>query len=232
MIIFKLIVPVTARTFGDPHLVTLDGYKYTFNGRGEFTLVQSLNGSLMVQVRMTEPIISTGNESNQTLTGRGTVITAIVAKHIESDTVQFEVVDGRLVTLVNGDEIHFDELSDQQFNNVTVSNKGNGTVSAALTTGVTITIRESNNILSSVAVTLSDVYYGDTIGLLGQYNGNKEDDLMPKNESITVPSNSSTEDIHYQFGLSCKTVVFLLCCISSLQGLILILLTVSLPMVL
>ena len=33
-----------ARTRGDPHLVTLDGHKYTFNGRGEFTLTETSDG--------------------------------------------------------------------------------------------------------------------------------------------------------------------------------------------
>jgi len=31
----------TAPSWGDPHLETLDGKDYTFNGRGEFTLLKS-----------------------------------------------------------------------------------------------------------------------------------------------------------------------------------------------
>ena len=30
---------------GDPHLTTLDGLSYTFNGHGEFTLIKSTDGS-------------------------------------------------------------------------------------------------------------------------------------------------------------------------------------------
>ena len=65
--------------FGDPHMITLDGYRYTFNGHGEFTLLESLDKLLTVQVRMIEPPISGNNESNVTLAGGGTVITAIAA---------------------------------------------------------------------------------------------------------------------------------------------------------
>uniref|UniRef100_A0A1X7U110 Deleted in malignant brain tumors 1 protein n=1 Tax=Amphimedon queenslandica TaxID=400682 RepID=A0A1X7U110_AMPQE len=58
------------------------------------------------------------------------------------------------------------------------------------------------NILSDVSVTLSDDYYGSTVGLLGQYNGKPEDDLLSRNENTTLPSNASTEEIHYEFGLT------------------------------
>ena len=156
----------------------------------------------MIQARMTEP--QSTRDSNETLIGSGTVITAIVAKHNESDTVQFEVVNGQLITLVNGDEIDFTELAEQQFKNLTVLDKGNHTVSATLANGITITVTENINILSDVSVTLSNDYYGSTVGLLGQYNGKPEDDLLSKNGNTTLPSNASTEEIHYEFGLTCK----------------------------
>ena len=194
-----------ARTFGDPHLVTLDGHKYTFNGHGEFVLVQSLDESLIVQVRMTEPQTAI-NGSNQTLAGSGTVISALVARHNESDIVQFELVNDKLVALVNGDKVDFSELSEQEFKNLTVINKGNRTLSAVLTTGVTITVKENNNIFSDVSVTLSDNYYRNTQGLLGQYNGNKEDDFLPKNSTTSLPLNSTLEEIHDEFGLTCKSL--------------------------
>ena len=107
--------------FGDPHLVTLDGHNYTFNGHGEFTLIQSLDKSHTIQVQMTE--LHTNNASTQTLAGSGTVISAILAAR------------------------------------------------------VTITVQEKNSILSDLAVTLSDDYYQNILGLLGNYNGDKKDDF-------------------------------------------------------
>lgn len=41
----------TADCWGDPHLVTLDGLKYDFQAVGEFILLQSDSGDLVVQVR-------------------------------------------------------------------------------------------------------------------------------------------------------------------------------------
>ena len=149
--------------FGDPHLVTLDQHKYTFNGHGEFTLIQSLDKSLTIQVRMTEP--PTNNASNQTLAGSGTVISAIVAKHIDSDTVQFELIDNRLVAIVNTNEVDFSEISELQFENLTVTSKGNKTLSAILAAGVTNTVQEKNN-LSNLLFTMSDDYYQNILCLV------------------------------------------------------------------
>ena len=40
----------TAWQGGDPHITTLDGLKYTFNGLGEYTMINADNGSFVLQV--------------------------------------------------------------------------------------------------------------------------------------------------------------------------------------
>ena len=45
---------------GDPHFTTLDGITYTFNGRGEYTLVKALHTGFSVQGR-TQPVSNTSN---------------------------------------------------------------------------------------------------------------------------------------------------------------------------
>ena len=195
--VFQFFRLFLARTFGDPHLVSLDGTQYTFNGHGEFILVQSIDESLMVQARMTEPF---SNDTNQT---SGTVITAIVAKHNDSDTVQFEIADNNLKILVNGDMIDFKGLSEQQFKHLTVSQKGNQSYTVAIYPGITISLRGNEVMLYDISITLSNLYLHNTVGLLGYYNGKPEDDLLSKSNN-TIPSNASNEVIHDQFGLTCK----------------------------
>lgn len=46
---------LTAVVFGDPHFITFDGVKYSFNGKGEYTLVTSEKKHLTIQGR-TEPV--------------------------------------------------------------------------------------------------------------------------------------------------------------------------------
>lgn len=46
---------MSAVVFGDPHFITFDGTSYSFNGKGEYTLVESLEKKLTIQGR-TEPV--------------------------------------------------------------------------------------------------------------------------------------------------------------------------------
>lgn len=46
---------IPAVVFGDPHFVTFDGMQYSFNGKGEYTLVASAKENLTIQGR-TAPV--------------------------------------------------------------------------------------------------------------------------------------------------------------------------------
>ena len=98
--------------------MTLDGYKYTFNGRGEFTLIEAANSSFTLQGRMVDIASQNGGAP------LATVFSAIVAREVDSDTVQFEISarDG-IVARVNGEEVDFNVV-EQQFKNVTVTDLG------------------------------------------------------------------------------------------------------------
>ena len=145
----------------------------------------------------------TRNGSNQTVNA-GTVFVAFVAKESDSDTVQFELDQQGLVALVNGETVDFGMLLSQRFANVTVSDKGNGTLSADFTSGTSILVTAKNGIISDFLITIPNEYFNRTRGLLGQFNRDSSDDLRPANSSVSLPLNSSLEMIHYQFGLTCE----------------------------
>ena len=178
-------------------MITLDGFKYTFNGKGEFTLVEHEDELFTLQARMEEALNSDGNVV------QATVFTAIAAKQNDSDTVQFELSRRGLDALVNGERVIFDDLQKQEFTNVTVTNLGNQTLSALFSSGAYVQAKEENEIISVLLVSLSDSYRGNTSGLLGVFNGDMTDDLMMRNSSEYLPLNSTNEQIH-QFGLDCK----------------------------
>ena len=47
---------VSAQAAGDPHIVTLDGLNYTFNGEGDFVLLQDTNGTVKVHVHASRAV--------------------------------------------------------------------------------------------------------------------------------------------------------------------------------
>ena len=61
---------------GDPHLLTVNNYRYDFQGAGEFTLLRSKDASLEIQTRQ-EPYVSTGMPRVAT----NTAIAAKVGSH-------------------------------------------------------------------------------------------------------------------------------------------------------
>ena len=187
----------TACVYGDPHIVTLDLHKYTFNGKGEFTLIEVEDGSFTIQGRMVE---ATGSDNDPIL---ATVFSAIAAKENSSDTIQFQLtVFKGIIALVNGEEVDFSELKEQKFTKVVVADLGDNTLTAAFANGASIKIKEENSIISVLIISLPRTFKGKTQGLMGNFNGDQSDDLKPKGKPA-IPLSSSIQDIH-NFGLTCE----------------------------
>ena len=186
--------------FGDPHIVTLDGYQYTFNGKGEFILSETLDGSFILQGRMTEPPLP--NDLNAMSNIKGTSFVSLAIKEEDSPTVQLEIIDNELRVLLDGERIDFSAVPEQRFSNVTITDVGNSTYSVRFGSGASLTASKVNNILTNILITLPEYYI--TRGLLGQYNGDPNDDLLPRNSTIPLPANANIEDVHYNFGITCN----------------------------
>lgn len=134
-----------------------------------------------------------------------TVFSAIVAKERFSDTIQFQLGDENSVdVLMNGEQVVFDEIATQQFNNVTVTKLVGHTASAVFSSGVYIEVRAANEILSTLLVSLPETYVQQTTGLVGNFNGEQSDDLRPLGQSSPLPLTSSLQEIHNLFGITCK----------------------------
>ena len=60
---------LSATFFGDPHIVTLDGKKYTFNGWGEYTLlkIQTENVTFTLQGRTDRAVTADGTVTDATI---------------------------------------------------------------------------------------------------------------------------------------------------------------------
>ena len=184
--------------YGDPHLLTLDGLKYTFNGRGEFILIETIDNILTIQGRMVPISNSEGNEL------LGTVFSAVVAKQSDSDTVEFQSSYNAIRALVNGEWILIDTDTPAYYMNVTIRKKGNDTYSAIFSRGAALEVKHENGYLASVIISLPDSFRGATRGLLGVFDGNTRNDFSLPNGVLLPVTGIDTETIHDQFGLSCE----------------------------
>ena len=190
-----------ACVFGDPHLITLDLHNYTFNGYGEFVLIETMDDSFTLQGRMVE---ATAN-STHNISSTGTIFSALAAQESHSDIVQLKLdpLTG-ISTLVNEERVDFSDITEQEFNNVTVADLGNRTITATFSSGAFLQVQEENGIISVLIVSLPSSYRNKTRGLMGNYNGDKSDDLIPRGENESLPLDSNLQDIHEQFGITCE----------------------------
>ena len=190
---------LSACIYGDPHIVSLDGYKYTFNGKGEFTLIETTDNSFALQGRMIE-----ATDANGSLIA-ATVFSATVAQQEHSDLIQFQLGPERegIVTLVNGEQLDIGDLPEVALSNVSILNLGNDTYGARFSSGAYVEVKEEHGIISVLLVSLPTSFEGSTKGLMGPYNRNTSDDLLPKGGSQPLPLDSTIENIHWQFGITC-----------------------------
>ncbi|XP_070567840.1 protein mesh-like isoform X2 [Ptychodera flava] len=191
--------PRPATLFGDPHMITLDGLQYTFNGHGEFTLLSVNDGSFVLQGRMA-PL-----ESNNI----ATVFKAFAMKGNSTATVHVERSNRRILDVYvlehNGYEwqmLDFEEETFWEFQGVTISrtNITDYKISVIFELGVSTQISVVGQAMSLLFLATPE-FKNQTAGLLGTWNDNPDDDLLTP-EGNYVPVNSSLQDIHYDFGMT------------------------------
>jgi len=178
----------------------LDGARYTFNGKGEFTILETDDNSFVVQGRLEQATDESG------MPVQATVFTAIVAKTNTSDVVQLEVNgagDG-IEVRVNRALLNFSILSSQRFVGVEVTQQVDNTYQASFGGNCVVQVSGENGILSLLRVAPPAEAMRRTRGLLGNFNGDPSDDLIPRMASEPIPATSTLEEIHNQFGLTCE----------------------------
>ncbi|XP_019636956.1 PREDICTED: sushi domain-containing protein 2-like [Branchiostoma belcheri] len=180
--------------WGDPHFVTLNGVPYTFNGAGEFVLLTVNNGEFLAQARM-EQLFSDGSPVD------ATIFTALAMKEGSSETVQLQLSEVRTMdVIVDGELMDFQDLTVQEFSGFTVTVEEAAEAQISFDSGIGVIVSAMEGMLS-IAMKLPFQMKGQTLGLLGKWNEEAEDDLTTPNGTV-VAADSSTEDIHYLFGLT------------------------------
>ncbi|CAH1258735.1 SUSD2 [Branchiostoma lanceolatum] len=193
----RYVPPKAGAVFGDPHVITLDGKSYTFNGKGEYTLLQADDVSLRIQVR-TAQVSNAQGDLVQT-----TACTSVAMREGASDTVEVRLPRARESevpqVLVNGEVIRFDSplmtLSGLKVISVVPSN-----VTVHFLSGVGVEVRSKGGVLTTL-VLVPPTLKGKTQGLLGRWNDNPDDDFTTPSGD-TVPSTADQMTIYNDFGAS------------------------------
>ncbi|XP_038002491.1 mucin-4 isoform X2 [Motacilla alba alba] len=204
--------PTPAGAFGDPHITTLDGLTYTFNGLGDFVL-------LLASDAQTSFVLH--GRTAQTGTAQATNFVAFAAQYTSNTTTTVEWTLGNqddIQVLLNNKTIQFSysqgpslawalplcspslaDLGDEVYYSPGVLLVNASSVTAIFDGTIAVSVSATSGILS-VVCSLPDCYRNSTRGLLGVWDHDPADDFQMPN-GTSIPVNSSEEEI-YSYGMT------------------------------
>ncbi|XP_052809767.1 uncharacterized protein LOC128238182 isoform X2 [Mya arenaria] len=194
-----------AVSWGDPHILTLDGKKFIFNGLGEYTLLNyNFEGNTFDLQARTERAVTVNN----TLTD-ATIYTAFAAKDSSGSSVHVELNTKRngIILYVN----NVDRTADHANNSFTLQTENNTLTVVKhlddqnktnlkiefLQSGVSLSIF-TNNGMMTLKTTVNESLKGNVRGLLGNFDGIPDNDFMTPGGKL-FNSNISEHEI-FQYG--------------------------------
>ncbi|CAD5120106.1 DgyrCDS8684 [Dimorphilus gyrociliatus] len=205
---FRYRPPFFSWGFGDPHVQTLDAFTYTFNGLGEYSLIEADEFDIQARTyRVTnentgelafatsyaayvarDKGASHGFQIQLNKTNNGLTLFKLDSSKLATDITKtfMDTKDGELVKDIS-DDFSLTKNSATEVE-VTLS-----------TSGVTLTFTYNNGQVDYSAG-IPQIFRGKTRGLMGNFDGDKTNDLVPKNGSIHISVNASQEEIFKQFG--------------------------------
>ncbi|XP_053395361.1 uncharacterized protein LOC123523940 isoform X4 [Mercenaria mercenaria] len=200
-------------TWGDPHFRTLDGNNYTFNGLGEYILLEIEDHGFILQARTRRAIKEDGTQSF------ATIFTAFAAKDQSNASFHVELNDAENGLTLYGNDVDlsllFRDNGGKPFryrseeNNLALIRKDDTLIVFFPSVGIALNITVGVKMLSLNVIVPKD-YRNMTRGLLGNYDGLPENDFTAPNGTV-LDSNMNDSEIH-EYGelwlIDDKTSVF------------------------
>uniref|UniRef100_A0ABM0MQX4 Mucin-4-like n=1 Tax=Saccoglossus kowalevskii TaxID=10224 RepID=A0ABM0MQX4_SACKO len=199
------IPPSSGWMFGDPHLKTLDGVSYSFNGQGEYTLLEIEGNRFELQARTERARFNNGSETF------ATVFTGFAAQQNDSSKVEIRLskldsteanqTQREIEIFINGKMLNISVLDEDFYSddmvNVKLRLKEDSSdttrIVAIFSSGLSFSVAKLSGILDIVVSTPTS-FKGKTQGLLGTWNNNTNDDFTMRNGTVVVSSDGSITD--------------------------------------
>ncbi|XP_062583116.1 sushi domain-containing protein 2-like [Saccostrea cucullata] len=196
--------PKPAKTNGDPHITTLDGLSYTFNGAGEFVYIYTENEQFKSQIRFKQ------FRKNDGSLVMATVATALVMEYENrSDCIEIRLNSIRTADVLrNGELLDFQDsrwINAKGVTIVSLPTKGNNTGRSFMIMfqeiKMAFSIEASKDILNVMPVVQGKELNGTLKGLLGNYDGSPLNDLFFSTHQ-QLQQNETDESLIFEFGMS------------------------------
>ncbi len=177
--------PDGGQSFGDPHFYTFDGLSYDLQAVGEYTLARSTKDDFAVQVRQVPalgPKIASNNQA--------------VAAKIGGQRVTFTLENRALVVRVDG-KVITGELPKLRGGSLSSADTSFGSVYLLTwSDGTTLHVQQLGGTVVNVNVKPSASRKGTLVGLLGDFDGSQENDLVAG--SVKLGTLPSPDDVNHK----------------------------------
>lgn len=203
-----------AMFWGDPHIRTLDGKNFTFNGLGEYTMLtcRTNNISFDLQARTERGIMADGNMSE------ATIFSAFAARDSTNASLHVELNRNKTAMVIygNGEDLtaKFAEANNSVIyvagqSNLILSRQNNALAVFFPATGVRLNISVGVRMLTmnvNVPLTLINL----TRGLLGNFDNNTDNDFISPDGQMHLPNMTERNIFAYgqSWAISATTSVF------------------------
>ncbi|XP_038046069.1 uncharacterized protein LOC119720470 [Patiria miniata] len=201
--------PAWVWLWGDPHIVTLDGLEYSFNGLGEYTLalIEDDDGQQLfeLQGRTRQAVDTETGELSQ-----ATVYSGFAAVYTGEAKIEIKLSDDamNLITTVNGTVVT-PTAEGLQFDNLQVTRAENPIkVSVMYSDYITFSVGV-NNSMADITVLFNEDFKGKTKGILGVWDDDPSNDALRRNGTLQTGSGDNGELVErdlFEFGETWRVV--------------------------
>ncbi|XP_061188876.1 mucin-like protein [Saccostrea echinata] len=186
---------------GDPHIRTLDGKSYTFNGHGEYVMMAiAKDGTKFDFQARTEPATT----SNVTAIN-ATIFSAFVAQDQTGSKVQIEISPDKndLIIRGNGNDLttRFQNTNYTYLTqNLSIQWENKSISASFFQSSIVLKVSLGVRFLISEVV-VDDTYMGFVKGLMGNFDGNAANDfILPNGTTLNENATQTERDVFYNFG--------------------------------
>ncbi|XP_052696969.1 uncharacterized protein LOC128175386 isoform X6 [Crassostrea angulata] len=188
--------------FGDPHINTLDGHQYTFNGYDEYVLLRINTTDKQFELQARTDLAERANGT----TINATIFSAFAARDDTGAFVQVELSRHKDRMYIRGNDQdltnHFEADNSYRFSNRNLSiTRDNQTyIATFLRTSITLKVTLGVRFLTIEAV-VDSKYNGTVTGLMGNFDGDSNNDFVLPNGTILQAKDVISErKIYNNFG--------------------------------
>jgi fibulin 1/2 len=209
--------------WGDPHISTLDGKQYTFNGIGEYILMKTVNETFVLEGRTRLLENSSATVFSAFAVAQFEPSVGFTQSHLQSSIIHAELMSNntlRIMACCFSEEeeennlvfsasmlnagswrditVEFSELDSRShftLDNVILMRPNNKTLVGTFSSGISVTVEIKKGLLT-VVFAAPETFKGQTRGLMGVWDDDLSNDFTARNEAV-LHINSTDRQIHH-----------------------------------